>query len=97
MKLFLNLDKWFTRRYCLKDFLSRALAALFSAKHNHLSQFGREHYGEHRCEIILNLDKPFRRRCCLKKKFTQDGRTSHYDDIQRPIRIAYLEPSAQLS
>ena len=36
------------------------------AEQNHLSNFGREHYGKHFCEIILNLDQCFRR-CCLKK------------------------------
>ena len=59
-----------------------------SAKLHHLCNFGRGLYGEHSCEIILNLDKWFRR-CRLKKKFT--------DDAQRPITIAHLDPSAQVS
>ena len=36
-----------------KVFLSRALAALFSAERNHLCNFGREYYEEQFCEIIL--------------------------------------------
>ena len=69
-------------------FLSRALAAPFSAEQNHLCNFGRGHHEEDFCELILNLDqmsfkdishldKWFRRRCHLKKKFTDGGRTMH--------------------
>ena len=61
---------------------------------NHLYNFGRGHYREPSCEIILNLDMCFRRRCCLKEKFMHDERT---DARQRPIIIAHLEPSAEVS
>ena len=67
----LNLDQRF-RRCCLKDFLSRALAALMFSGAKPFMQFGRGHYGEQSHENILNLDQWFQRRCLLKKKFTHD-------------------------
>ena len=70
-EIILNLDQWF-RRCHLKDFLSRALAAL--VEQNHLCNFSRGHYGEPSCEVILNLDQSFRR-CRLKKKFTDGSMT----------------------
>ena len=41
----------------------------------------------------------FRRRCCLKKKFADDRLMEEQmmNDGQRPITIAHLEPSAQVS
>ena len=49
-----------------RHFLSRALAAIYSADKNHLCNFGRRHHKEQFCEIILNLDQWFRRKRCSK-------------------------------
>ena len=38
----------------------------YSAKRNHLCNFGRRHHEEQFCENILNLDQWFKRRCRLK-------------------------------
>ena len=84
-EIILNLDQWFRRGFCLNDFLCRALTVLV------LCNFGRGHYWEHSYEIILNLDQWLRRRCRLRKSLW----TRHY--TQKPITIAHIEPSAQVS
>ena len=49
-----NLDQWFIR--CLKDFLSRAVAALlFDVRVELLCHFDKGHYGEQSCEVIFNF------------------------------------------
>ena len=76
-EIILKLDQWFKRRCRLKDFLSRAPAAVMFSGAEPFMQFGRGHYGEHISEIILNLDLWFRRKCRLKQKFMQDRHMSH--------------------
>ena len=48
----LNFDRWDRRRCRLKDFLTRALAALLIGGVEPLCNFGRGSHGEHSCEII---------------------------------------------
>ena len=55
-EIILNLDQWL-RRCCLKNFLSRALVALFPAVRNQLYNFGKGHQKERIYEIISNLDQ----------------------------------------
>ena len=62
-EIILNLDKWFKSRCRLKDFSSRAPAALVFSGVEPFMHFGRGHYWEHSW---------FRRKCRLKKKFMQD-------------------------
>ena len=67
VQLILNLDQWFRRCY-IKIFLiySSGGGFFFSAKWDHLYNFGRGHYEEHFYEIILIEDQYFSRRCSLK-------------------------------
>ena len=85
-EIILNLSQWFRRR-CRFTYLE-LWRPFCLVERNHLCIFERRHYGEHSCEVISNLDQWFRRRRRLKK-FTDHG--------QRPITIAHLEPSAQVS
>ena len=64
--------------------------AICPAKWNHLCNIGREHYGEHSCEIILNSVKWFRRRCCIKKMFILNGK-GHYGDHSKLGQVAQGE------
>ena len=65
-EIILNLGQWFRCR--LKDFLSRALAALLFGGAEPFMKFQKEHS----YEVISNLEEWFR--CHLKKKFTDDVR-----------------------
>ena len=60
-EIIFNLDQWFTRKRCLRRFISRALAALLLSELNHLRNSGKGFY-----EIIMNLGQWFRRRWRLK-------------------------------
>ena len=64
-EIILNLDQWF-RRCCLKDFLSRALAASMFGGLETFTLFFLGHYGEHSCVIDLNLGQCLRR-CRFEK------------------------------
>ena len=79
-EIILNLDQWFRRRCCLKDFLSGALAALLCSGAEPFMQFWKGASWEHSYEVIWNSDHWFRR-CCLKKKF-KDRRTTDDDHSQ---------------
>ena len=57
-----------------------------SVEGNHLCNFDRGHHGEHSCEVIWNLEMSFKEKV---NRWTTDGR--------RPITIAHLESSAQVS
>ena len=65
-EIILNLGQWFRRRFCLKDFLSGALAVLLFGGAEPFMPFERRHYWEHSCEVVWNLNQWFRRRCHLK-------------------------------
>ena len=57
-EIILNLDLWFRRRCCLKDFLSGALAALMFSEAEPCN-FGSRHYGDHSCEVNFKFGPVF--------------------------------------
>ena len=66
IKIIMNLDYWFRRRFPLKIFLIWSSGRPhYSAEWNHLCNFVLGYQEEQYCEVILNLDLSLRR-CHLK-------------------------------
>ena len=68
-----SLAQWFMR-FCFKDFLSGALAALLFSGAESLMQFERGHHGEHSYKIYEIWTSGSGGTCHLKKKLMEDGR-----------------------
>ena len=54
---------------------------MFLADHNHLSNFGRGHYGEHSCESYLKSEPVVKEEMSFKEKvygsWTHETKTDH--------------------
>ena len=93
-EIILKLDQWFRGKCRLKDLIwSSGRPPVRSGGTIYAIMKGRIIGNIHERLFEIWTSEWFRR-CRLKKRFAHDGRT---DTGQRPITIAHIEPSAQVS